>query len=142
MLVVGLGFKTSLFPFHLRAPDVYQGGPAPTVGFLSTASKASVFAVFLKFTHAAGGAWGELSVVLWVMAVFTMAFGNIAALTQNNVKRLLAYSSIAQMGYVLVALIAAPEAASLRLYFILSPIARWSLELSAQSPHSQVKRAS
>ncbi len=129
MLVVGLGFKTSLFPFHLWAPDVYQGGPAPTVGFLSTASKASVFAVFLKFTHAAGAAWGELSVVLWVMAVFTMAFGNIAALTQNNVKRLLAYSSIAQMGYVLVALIAAPESGQSAAIFYL--VAYSAMELGA-----------
>ncbi len=108
LLIVGLGFKTSLFPFHLWAPDVYQGGPAPAVGFLSTASKASVFAVFLKFTGAVGAPRAELSHVLWVMAALTMIFGNIAALTQNNIKRLLAYSSIAQMGYVLVALIAAP----------------------------------
>jgi NADH-quinone oxidoreductase subunit N len=129
MLLVGLGFKTSLFPFHLWAPDVYQGAPAPTVGFLSTASKASVFAVFLKFTAAAGAAWGELSAVLWVMAVFTMAFGNIAALTQNNVKRLLAYSSIAQMGYVLVALIAAPESGQSAAIFYL--VAYAAMELGA-----------
>ncbi|MHB8174122.1 MAG: NADH-quinone oxidoreductase subunit N, partial [Nitrospirota bacterium] len=129
MLIVGLGFKTSLFPFHLWAPDVYQGGPAPAVGLLSTASKASVFAVFLKFTQAAGAAWGELSAVLWIMAVFTMAFGNIAALTQNNIKRLLAYSSIAQMGYVLVALIAAPESGQSSVIFYLAAYA--AMELGA-----------
>ncbi len=129
MLIVGLGFKTSLFPFHLWVPDVYQGGPAPAVGFLSTASKASVFAVFLKFTGAAGAPWAELSHVLWVMAALTMIFGNIAALTQNNIKRLLAYSSIAQMGYVLVALIAAPGSGQSAAIFYL--VAYAAMELCA-----------
>lgn len=108
MLIVGFGFKASLFPFHLWAPDVYEGGPAPVVAFLSTGSKAAVFAAFIRLAMATGAGWASLVPVLWVMAAFTMAFGNIAALTQDNVKRLLAYSSIAQMGYVLVALIAAP----------------------------------
>lgn len=108
MLLVGLGFKASLFPFHFWAPDVYEGGPAPVVAFLSTASKASVFAAFLRFAVSSAAGWGSLVPALWAMAALTMAFGNIAALTQDNIKRLLAYSSIAQMGYVLLALIAAP----------------------------------
>jgi len=108
MLLVGIGFKVSLAPFHLWAPDVYEGGPAPVIAFLSTGSKAAVFAAFLRLTLASSSGWGSLVPVLWTVAVLTMAYGNIAALTQDNVKRLLAYSSIAQMGYVLVALIAAP----------------------------------
>ncbi|MGA2192375.1 MAG: NADH-quinone oxidoreductase subunit N [Nitrospirota bacterium] len=109
MLIVGFGFKASLFPFHFWAPDVYEGGPAPVVAFLSTGSKATVFAAFLRFATASHAGWGSLVPVLWVIAALTMGFGNIAALTQNNIKRLLAYSSIAQMGYVLLALIAAPK---------------------------------
>jgi NADH-quinone oxidoreductase subunit N len=109
MLLVGLGFKVSVFPFQLWAPDVYQGGPAPVVGLLSTGSKVAVFAAFLRLALASSTGWGSLVPVLWVIAALTMAYGNIAALTQDNIKRLLAYSSIAQMGYVLVALIAAPS---------------------------------
>jgi len=108
MVLVGLGFKTAMFPFHLWAPDVYEGGPAPVVALLSTGSKAAVFAAFLNLTLALPGGLGPLAPALCVAAVATMAFGNIAALTQDNLKRLLAYSSIAQAGYVLVALIAAP----------------------------------
>jgi len=110
MLIVGLGFKASLFPFHMWAPDVYEGGPAPVVAFLSTGSKAAVFAVFLRLAMLPGNGWPVVVPVLWVMAALTMAFGNLAALAQDNVKRLLAYSSIAQMGYVLMAVIAAPTA--------------------------------
>lgn len=109
MLLVGLGFKTSLFPFHYWAPDVYQGGPSPVIGFLSTASKASVVAIFLRMAAFSGPGWDALVPALWAICALTMAFGNIAALTQDNVKRLLAYSSIAQMGYVLLALIASPK---------------------------------
>jgi len=109
MLLTGLGFKASLFPFHLWAPDVYEGGPAPSVAFLSTGSKAAIFAAFLRLAFETGAGWATLTPVLWAMAALTMIFGNIAALTQNNIKRLLAYSSIAQMGYVLMAVIAAPS---------------------------------
>jgi NADH-quinone oxidoreductase subunit N len=119
MLLVGFGFKASLFPFHFWAPDVYEGGPAPVVALLSTASKASVFAAFLRFAVGSSAGWGSLVPALWVMAALTMAFGNIAALTQNNIKRLLAYSSIAQMGYVLLALIAAPKAGGVAAVFYL-----------------------
>jgi NADH-quinone oxidoreductase subunit N len=119
MLLVGFGFKASLFPFHFWAPDVYEGGPAPVVALLSTASKASVFAAFLRFAVGSSAGWGSLVPALWVMAALTMVFGNIAALTQNNIKRLLAYSSIAQMGYVLLALIAAPRAGGVAAVFYL-----------------------
>lgn len=117
MLLVGFGFKVSLFPFHLWAPDVYQGGPAPVVAFLSAGSKAAVWVAFLHMALAMSGGFGALAPVLWAMAALTMVYGNMAALTTNNVKRLLAYSSIAQMGYVLMALLAAPEAGGAALLF-------------------------
>jgi len=118
-LLVGLGFKASLFPFHMWAPDVYEGGPAPVVAFLSTGSKAAVFAVMLRMLSASGGGPEWLTSVLSVMAAATMVFGNVAALTQDNIKRLLAYSSVAQMGYVLLAVIAAGHSGSTAALFYL-----------------------
>jgi len=120
LFLVGVGFKTSIVPFHLWAPDVYEGGPAPVVAFLSTGSKAAVFAMLLGFAVSGGAAWHALEPALWVAAAATMAFGNIAALNQKNIKRLLAYSSIAQMGYVLTAVIAAPAAGATAAVFYLA----------------------
>jgi NADH-quinone oxidoreductase subunit N len=129
MLIVGMGFKTSLFPFHFWAPDVYEGGPAPVVAFLSTMSKASVFAVFIKLALLSAPGWASLVPALWVISAATMAFGNIAALTQNNIKRLLAYSSIAQMGYVLLAVISTPASGGTTAVFYL--IAYIAMDLGA-----------
>ncbi|MBI2384301.1 MAG: NADH-quinone oxidoreductase subunit NuoN [Gammaproteobacteria bacterium] len=107
MVLVGAGFKLSLVPFHLWTPDVYDGAPAPVTAFLSTASKAAVFAVLLRFFAQGGGYAAEtLKDVLSALAVASILAGNILALMQNNLKRLLAYSSIAHFGYALVALIA------------------------------------
>jgi NADH-quinone oxidoreductase subunit N len=104
MMLIGLGFKVSLAPFHVWTPDVYQGAPAPVVGLMSTAPKAAAFAVLLRITY---GAYGSVTHVwmplVWILAVLSMTIGNIGALTQRNVKRLLAYSSIAHAGYLLVA---------------------------------------
>jgi len=100
LMFVGLGFKVAAAPFHVWTPDVYEGAPAPVVGFMSTAPKAAVFAVLLRIifeAHAPGGFW-----LVWVAAALSMTLGNIAALVQDNVKRLLAYSSIAHAGYLLV----------------------------------------
>ena len=129
MLIVGLGFKTSLFPFHFWAPDVYEGGPAPVVAFLSTMSKASVFALFIKLALLSAPGWASLAPALWVISAATMVFGNIAALTQNNIKRLLAYSSIAQMGYVLLAVISTPASGGTTAVFYL--IAYIAMDLGA-----------
>ena len=129
MLLVGIGFKTSLFPFQFWAPDVYQGGPSPVTAFLSTASKASVFVVLLRFAAASQQGWHVVAPVLWVMAVLTMVFGNIAALKQADIKRLLAYSSIAQMGYVLLAVIASPVSGQAAAVFYL--ITYIAMELGA-----------
>jgi len=100
-MFVGLGFKVAAAPFHIWTPDVYEGAPAPVVGFMSTAPKAAAFAVLLRvvFTiNAPGRFW-----FLWVTAALSMTLGNVGALVQSNVKRMLAYSSIAHAGYLLVA---------------------------------------
>ena len=101
LMFVGLGFKVAAAPFHVWTPDVYEGAPSPVVAFMSTAPKAAVFAVLLRIMfqgHAPGRVW-----LIWVVAALSMTIGNIAALVQDNVKRLLAYSSIAHAGYLLVA---------------------------------------
>jgi NADH-quinone oxidoreductase subunit N len=107
LIFVGLGFKVASVPFHVWTPDVYEGAPSPVVGLMSTGPKAAAFAVLLRIlfeANAPGRFW-----LIWVSAVLTMTLGNICALVQNNVKRLLAYSSIAHAGYVLVAFAAQPE---------------------------------
>jgi NADH-quinone oxidoreductase subunit N len=101
MMFVGLGFKVAAAPFHVWTPDVYEGAPAPITGFMSTAPKAAAFAVLLRVVfaiNAPGRFW-----FLWIAAAFSMTLGNVGALVQDNVKRLLAYSSIAHAGYILVA---------------------------------------
>ncbi|MDH4652382.1 NADH-quinone oxidoreductase subunit NuoN [Pseudomonas sp. JS3066] len=107
MMLIGLAFKLSLVPFHLWTPDVYEGAPAPVAAFLATASKVAVFAVLLRLyqlSPATAGGW--LNDLLTVIAIASILFGNLLALVQNNIKRLLGYSSIAHFGYLLVALIA------------------------------------
>jgi NADH-quinone oxidoreductase subunit N len=105
LMFVGLGFKVASAPFHVWTPDVYEGAPAPVVGFMSTGPKAAAFAVLLRVLFATGApGWFWL---VWVSAALSMTIGNIGALVQNNVKRLLAYSSIAHAGYLLVAFAAA-----------------------------------
>jgi NADH-quinone oxidoreductase subunit N len=101
LMFVGLGFKVAAAPFHVWTPDVYEGAPAPVVGFMSTAPKAAAFAVLLRVVfaiNAPGRFW-----FLWIAAALSMTLGNVGALVQNNVKRLLAYSSIAHAGYILMA---------------------------------------
>lgn len=107
-LVIGIAFKLSLVPAHLWTPDVYQGAPAPVTAFLSAGSKAAaILLLLLLLPHATDSSL--LRVPFWGVAVLSMIVGNMAALLQNRVRRLLAYSSIAQMGYVMIALIAGPD---------------------------------
>src|SRR5271167_2732836 len=107
LMLVGLGFKVAAAPFHIWTPDVYEGAPAPVTGFMSTGPKAAAFAVLLRVLFATGApGWFWL---VWISAVLSMTLGNIGALVQNNVKRLLAYSSIAHAGYLLVAFAAAQQ---------------------------------
>ncbi|OFV99991.1 MAG: hypothetical protein A3H28_14885 [Acidobacteria bacterium RIFCSPLOWO2_02_FULL_61_28] len=104
LIFVGLAFKVSAAPFQVWTPDVYQGAPTPVTAFLATGSKAAAFALFLRvFTVALDGAVYPWPSLLWVSAVLSMFVGNLAALWQSNMKRLLAYSSIAHAGYMLVA---------------------------------------
>jgi NADH-quinone oxidoreductase subunit N len=108
LIMVGFGFKVSIVPFHFWAPDVYEGAPTPVAGFLSTASKAAGFAVLMRFLLAAFPEtvpyW---SVILAVLATASMTLGNVLALAQKNIKRLIAYSSIAHAGYALIGVAAA-----------------------------------
>ena len=107
LILVGLGFKISLVPFHLWTPDVYQGAPAPVTAFLATGSKVAVLAMFIRLAvHGGEGVGTSLFPALWVVAALTMVVGNLTALAQTHLKRLLAYSSIAHMGYALMALLA------------------------------------
>ncbi|TBU96825.1 NADH-quinone oxidoreductase subunit NuoN [Stutzerimonas kirkiae] len=106
LMLIGLGFKLSLVPFHLWTPDVYEGAPAPVAAFLATASKVAVFAVLLRLyqmSPAVQGGW--LNEGLTLIAIASILLGNLLALNQSNLKRLLGYSSIAHLGYLLVALI-------------------------------------
>ena len=113
MMLVGLAFKLSLVPFHLWTPDVYEGAPAPVSAFLATASKVAVFAVLLRLYQVSPAfADGWLGGLLSLLAVASILFGNLLALLQSNLKRLLGYSSIAHFGYLLIALIASKGIAS------------------------------
>ena len=107
LVMVGFGFKVSAVPFHFWAPDVYEGAPTPIAGFLSTASKAAGFAVLARVMIAVfpniATEWGA---VIAALATATMTIGNLIALAQRNIKRLLAYSSIAHAGYALVGIVA------------------------------------
>lgn len=110
MILVAVGFKLSLVPFHLWTPDVYEGAPAPVGGFLATVSKTAVFVVLLRwFVQAHADQFEVLVDVLAVLAFVSILVGNVLALMQTNLKRLFAYSSIAHVGYLLVALIAGGE---------------------------------
>jgi NADH-quinone oxidoreductase subunit N len=104
MIVIGLGFKVSAAPFHVWTPDVYQGAPAPVVGLMSTAPKAAAFAVLLRFLFNGAPMFRDHWITLIeILAVLSMTIGNLGALLQRDVKRMLAYSSIAHAGYILVA---------------------------------------
>lgn len=103
LILIGIGFKISAVPFHFWAPDVYEGAPSPVAGFLSTASKAAGFAVLIRLLVIAfpfvASIWG---IIVAALAVASMTFGNLQAMNQKNIKRMLAYSSIAQAGYILI----------------------------------------
>lgn len=110
LLVIAFGFKAALVPFHMWTPDVYQGAPAPVTAFMSAGPKAAAFAAFARiFMEGLPTLQVEWTAVIWIIAVLTMTLGNIIALVQENIKRMLAYSSIAHAGYVLVAFLAAGE---------------------------------
>ncbi|MBI2939953.1 MAG: NADH-quinone oxidoreductase subunit N [Chloroflexi bacterium] len=108
LLLVGFGFKLSFVPFHMWTPDVYEGAPSAVTGFMAVGTKAAVFGSLLRIlTEAFPALRAEWAAVLWLLAILTMILGNFAAIAQRNVKRMLAYSSIAQAGYIVLAVIAA-----------------------------------
>ena len=108
LMLTGFGFKLALVPFHLWTPDIYEGAPAPVTAFVASVSKGAMFALLLRFFYTVSlRNFGSLFLVLAIIAVASMIAGNVLALLQDNVKRILAYSSIAHMGYVLVAFLAA-----------------------------------
>jgi NADH-quinone oxidoreductase subunit N len=122
LVTAGLGFKIAAVPFHMWVPDVYQGAPTPTTAFLSVASKSAGFALALRFfSQGLMGIEVAWQPMLAVLAAITMTVGNVAALRQTNIKRLLGYSSIAQAGYAMMALaVPSPEVASGLMYFLLA----------------------
>ncbi len=108
LLAIGFGFKVSAVPFHVWTPDVYQGAPTPITAFLAAGIKAAAFAAFIRiFVVAFGDAHAFWGPIVWWLAALTMIVPNLIALVQDDIKRLLAYSSIAHAGYLLVALVAA-----------------------------------
>ena len=117
MILVGIGFKLAIVPFYLWTPDVYQGAPAPVTAFIASISKGAVFVFFLRFFLTTG--LPSVPVVMGI-AIASMIVGNLLALFQNNVKRLLAYSSIAHLGYLLVAFIASGSFAQQAVAFYLT----------------------
>ncbi|MCE9647975.1 MAG: NADH-quinone oxidoreductase subunit N [Chloroflexi bacterium] len=121
LVIVGIGFKLAIVPLQFWAPDVYEGSPTPVAGFLSTASKAAGFAVIVRFFFIAfpdfSTSW---TVVLAALAAITMTVGNLLAISQTNVKRLLAYSSIAHAGYALIGVVAFSQLGAASVVFYLA----------------------
>lgn len=106
MMLVGIGFKLALVPFHMWTPDVYQGAPAPVSSYIATVSKGAVMAVFIRFFFTIKGFENQsIFLVISGIAILSMFVGNILAIQQKNIKRLLAYSSIANMGYLIIILL-------------------------------------
>lgn len=120
LLLVGFGFKLAAAPFHMWAPDVYEGAPTPISGFMAAGVKAAAFAAFLRvWLEAFPGVYTEWHKAVWWLAAVTMVVGNIIALQQKNLKRMLAYSSIGHTGFILVALAAGtPQAATAFLFYL------------------------
>jgi NADH-quinone oxidoreductase subunit N len=128
MMFVGLGFKVVAAPFQVYAPDVYEGAPTPVTAVLASAPKAATFALMLRIFYTAFGSEGHLWFwVIWITAALSMCIGNFAAITQTNVKRMLAYSSIAHAGYILVAFAASSEIGIAAVLFYLAAYALMKL---------------
>ena len=120
LLIVGFGFKVASAPFHMWTPDVYEGAPTSVTAFMAVGVKAAAFAAFARVFFLAFPALKvDWNMVLWVLAVATMTLGNVVAIAQTNIKRMLAYSSIAHAGYLLVALVAANQLGAMSLMYYL-----------------------
>ena len=120
LIIAGIGFKLAVVPFHMWTPDVYEGAPAPAAAFIATVSKGAMFALLLRFFYGSGAyGYEPVAVVFAMIAIASMIAGNVLALLQDNVKRILAYSSIAHLGYLLVAFLAAGDLAPAAITFYL-----------------------
>jgi NADH-quinone oxidoreductase subunit N len=122
MMLIGFGFKVAAVPFHMWTPDAYEGAPTPITAFMAVGVKVAAFAGFLRvFLVHLGPVSAQWTMVLWVIAALSMTVGNVIALVQVNVKRMLAYSAIAHAGYIIVGMAAAraPEAGGAILYYLL-----------------------
>ncbi len=120
LLIVGFGFKVAAVPFHAWTPDVYEGAPTTVTAFMAVGVKAAAFAAFARvFLHTLGSIHAEWQGILWILAALTMTVGNVTALVQNNIKRMLAYSSIAHAGYLLVAMVAGKDLGGAALMYYL-----------------------
>jgi len=112
---VGFSFKAAIVPFHMWVPDVYQGAPSPVTGFMTVGAKAAGFAALMRvFVSAFPVISADMTPIFWALAAVTMIVGNVTAIRQNNIKRLLAYASIAQSGYMLMAFVPYGQGAVLR----------------------------
>jgi NADH-quinone oxidoreductase subunit N len=128
MMFVGLGFKAVVAPFQIYTPDVYEGAPTPVTALLSSGPKAAAFAIMLRIFYTAFGSASHIWFwAIWISAILTMFLGNLAALVQTNVKRMLAYSSIAHAGYILVAFAASTELGIAAVLFYLAAYALMKL---------------
>jgi len=121
LLIIGLGFKIAAVPFHMWAADAYEGAPSPVTGFMSAGPKAAAFAALLRvFAFGHSNMMPSLETLFWILAVLTMTVGNIMAIRQTNIKRMLAFSSIAHAGYIMIALVVGnAEAASAAALYLL-----------------------
>jgi NADH-quinone oxidoreductase subunit N len=148
LLMVGFAFKVSAVPFHMWTPDAYQGAPTVVTGFMSTGVKAAAFAAFVRvFISAFGAIKADWQPLLWIIAVATMVIGTVVGVAQSNVKRMLAYSSIAHAGYLLIGLIAANSVGKAAVLFYLLSYAVTNLGAfgivallaSRSNPHDEVR---
>jgi NADH-quinone oxidoreductase subunit N len=143
LILVGFGFKVAAVPFHMWTPDVYQGAPTPVTGFMAVGAKAAGFAALLRVLVTAFPSLGaDITPVLWGLAALTMVIGNVVAISQTNIKRMLAYSSIAHAGYILMALVAygdpaiSADAAASALFYLatyaLTSFGAWSVVIALE----------
>jgi NADH-quinone oxidoreductase subunit N len=121
LLIIGFGFKVAAVPFHMWTPDVYEGAPTPVTAFMAVGVKLAAFAGFLRiFLVDLAPLGAQWSSVFWMIAVVTMTVGNVLAVVQTNIKRMLAYSAIAHAGYLLVGMTVGPQAGGAILYYLLA----------------------
>lgn len=145
LILVGLGFKVAAVPFHMWTPDVYHGAPSAVTAFMAVGAKVAGFAALMRvFALAFPTLTDKLTPVLWVLAALTMILGNLVAIAQSNIKRMLAYSSIAHAGYILMALVAygnadvRPTAIAAALFYLatyaITNYGAWSVVIALEKP--------